>query len=72
MCHVVCVVCVVRLWWVRVQELRELTPPPVLTEEEEKTKAKLEYLMTNHFYGAKTYGPKNPIPLWYKEDGGVV
>jgi hypothetical protein len=55
-----------------VQELRELTPPPVLTEEEEKTKAKLEYLMTNHFYGAKTYGPKNPIPLWYKEDGGVV
>jgi hypothetical protein len=55
-----------------VQELRELTPPPVLTEEEEKTKAKLERLMTSHFYGAKTYGPKNPIPLWYKEDGGVV
>jgi ribosomal protein L25 (general stress protein Ctc) len=54
------------------QEISELTPPPELTEEEKKVKAKFELLMTTHFYGRKTYGPKNPIPLWYKEDGGVV
>lgn len=54
------------------QELRELTPPPELTAEEQDMKRKLEFFMTTHIDREQTYGPKYPFPLWLKEEGGVV